>query len=104
MGCQPTSATRSDPERLRERLTVGRFAMNCETLHLILDVAAGNPGASTIICDLMLLPMGVSLLHHLKTIDLIGSELWRVVNDDYHGDLTCFVQDQRAQMLLPHHL
>jgi hypothetical protein len=58
----------------------------------------GNLGAFTIIRQLMSLPTWYQLLHHLKTQGLVGSELWRVVKDEYGHDWRQFVQDQLDQM------
>jgi hypothetical protein len=65
---------------------------------LVIDVMDGNPGAFTIIRQLMSLPTWYQLLHHLKAQGLVGSELWRVVKDDYGHDWRQFVQDQLDQM------
>jgi hypothetical protein len=63
-----------------------------------MDVMNGNPGAFTIIRTLMAYPTWHQLLHHLKTHGLVGSELWRVIKDDYGHDVTQFVEDQLAEM------
>jgi hypothetical protein len=49
--------------------------MDKQTQELIMHIMAGNPGAFTIIRDLMVDPTWYQLLHHLKTHDLVGTEL-----------------------------
>jgi hypothetical protein len=72
--------------------------MHSDTHELIKEVMDGNPGAYTVIRDLIAFPTWYQLLHHLKTRRMVGSELWRVVKDDYSHDLAQFVEDQLAQM------
>lgn len=72
--------------------------MDSDTKELIMDVMAGNPGAFTIIRDLMVYPMWYQLLHHLKTHDLVGTGLWRIVKDEYGHDISQFVVDQLEEM------
>ena len=69
-----------------------------ETRQLLTDVMDGNPGAFTIIRELMSLPTWYQLLCHLKHRGLVGSELWRVVKDDYQHNWRQFVDDQLEQM------
>jgi hypothetical protein len=68
------------------------------TYQLILDVMDGNPGAFTIIRQLMSCTIWYQLLHYLKSQRLVGSELWRVVKDEYAHDYGRFVDDQLARM------
>jgi hypothetical protein len=68
------------------------------TRQLILDVMDGNPGAFTIIRQLMSFAIWYQLLHHLKSQHLVGGELWRVVKDEYAHDYGRFVDDQLARM------
>ena len=72
--------------------------MDSDTQQLIMYVIDGNPGAFTIIKELMTFPTWFQFLHHLKAQRLIGSELWRVVNDIYSHDYRRFVEDQLADM------
>ena len=72
--------------------------MSSNTTKLIIDVMDGNPGALTIIRSLLELPTWHQLLHHLKNNWLVGSELWRMVKDDYNHNVAWFVADQLAQM------
>ncbi len=72
--------------------------MDSESKELIMNVMAGNPGAFTIIRDLMIYPTWYQLLHHLKTHDLVGTELWRIVKDDYNHDIPQFIDDQLQAM------
>lgn len=72
--------------------------MDSDTKQLIMDVMAGNPGAFTIIRELMSFPTWFQLLYHLKEHGLVGSELWRIVNDEYNHDYKRFVEDQIARM------
>lgn len=72
--------------------------MENKTRELIIDVMAGNPGAFTIIRSLMGYPTWPQLLYHLKACGAVGSELWRIVRDDYDHNITRFVDDQLAQM------
>ena len=72
--------------------------MDSDTKELIMDVMAGNPGAFTIIRDLMVYPTWLQLLAHLKHNDLVGSELWRIVKDDYNHDIPQFIDDQLQAM------
>jgi hypothetical protein len=69
-----------------------------DTRQLIMDVMNGNPGAFTIIRELMAFPTWFQLLYYFKEQGLIGSELWRVVKDDYNHDYKRFVDDQLARM------
>lgn len=73
--------------------------MDSETRQLVMDVMDGNPGAFVVIRRLMYFTMWYPLLHHLKDQGLVGSELWRVVKDEYGHDWTQFVRDQLAQMM-----
>ena len=75
--------------------------MDTDTQQLIIDVMDGNPGAFTIIKELMTFPTWFQFFHHLKARGLIGSELWRVVNDIYNHDYRRFVDDQLAEMPPP---
>ena len=59
---------------------------------MALSVIDGNPGACTVVCLLLSSPLWRSILQVLKSQDLIGSELWRVVHDEYHDDCGRFVQ------------
>jgi hypothetical protein len=68
------------------------------TQQLILDVTDGNPGAFTIIRHLMAFTIWHQLLHFLKNQRLVGSELWRIVKDEYTHDYGRFVDDQLARM------
>ena len=72
--------------------------MDSDTKELIMDVMAGNPGAFTIIRNLMLYPTWYQLLQHLKTHDLVGTELWRIVKDDYDHNIPQFIDDQLQSM------
>ncbi len=72
--------------------------MISDTKQLLMDVMDGNPGAFTIIRRVMVFPTWYQLLHHFKTQGLVGSELWRVVKDEYDHDLTQFVVKQLALM------
>ncbi len=72
--------------------------MDEATQQLIMDVMDGNPGALTIIRRLMYFMHWELLLHHLKDQGLVGSELWRVVKDEYDQDYTRFVDDQLARL------
>ena len=72
--------------------------MDNDTKALLMEVMDGNPGAYTTIQELMLLPCWYQLLHHCRIRGLMGSELWRVVKDDYHYDCQQFVADQLAEM------
>lgn len=72
--------------------------MDQTTFQLILDVMDGNPGALTIIRNLMSCTIWYQLLHFLRSQRLVGSELWRVVKDEYAHDYGRFVDDQLAQM------
>ena len=72
--------------------------MDNGTQQLILDVIDGNPGAFTIIRQLMAFAIWYQLLHYLKSQHLVGSELWRVVKDEYAHDYGRFVDDQLARM------
>ena len=72
--------------------------MDNDTKALLMEVMDGNPGAYTIIKKLMILPCWYQLLHHCKNRGIVGSELWRVVKDDYHHDCMQFVADQLAEM------
>ena len=72
--------------------------MDSDTKELIMGVMAGNPGAFTIIRDLMVYPTWLQLLAHLKHNDLVGSELWRIVKDDYNHDIPQFIDDQLQAM------
>ena len=73
--------------------------MESNTKELIMDVMAGSPGAFTIIRDLMVYPTWYQLLHHLKHNDLVGTELWRIVKDDYQHDIPQFIDDQLQAMI-----
>jgi hypothetical protein len=72
--------------------------MDQETQQLVIDVMDGNPGALVIIQRLMYFSTWCSLLHHLKMRGLTGSELWRVVQDDYAEDWCRFGQVQLTEM------
>ena len=72
--------------------------MDDGTQQLILDVIDGNPGAFTIIRHLMAFAIWYQLLHYLKSQRLVGSELWRIVKDEYTHDYGRFVDDQLARM------
>ncbi len=72
--------------------------MDSESKELIMNVMAGNPGAFTIIRTLMVYPTWLQLLYHLKHNDLVGSELWRIVKDEYNHNIAQFINDQLAQM------
>jgi len=72
--------------------------MDQDTQQLVIDVMDGNPGALMIIQRLMYFSTWCLLLHHLKMQGLIGSELWRVVQDDYNQDWRRFAQTQLSQM------
>ncbi|ETW94076.1 MAG: hypothetical protein ETSY1_36420 [Candidatus Entotheonella factor] len=72
--------------------------MDRETQQLVMDVMDGNPGALMIIQRLMYFSTWGRLLSHLKMQGLIGSKLWRVVQDDYAEDWCRFGQVQLAQM------
>jgi hypothetical protein len=72
--------------------------MQSDAQQLIMEVMDGNPGAFTIIRELMTFPTWYQLLHHLKNQHVIGSALWQVVKDDYSHDVKRFVEDQLACM------
>ena len=72
--------------------------MDSDTKELIMDVMAGNPGAFTIIRDLMVYPTWLQLLAHLKHNDLVGTELWRIVKDEYNHNIAQFINDQLQAM------
>jgi hypothetical protein len=76
--------------------------MDSDTKELIMDVIDGNPGAYAIILNLMVYPTWYQLLHHFKTHDLVGTELWRIVKDEYRHDIGQFVVDQLEEMPLGH--
>ena len=63
-----------------------------ESERLALDVIDGNPGACTIVCAILSSPLWRLILQTLKSQDLIGSDLWRVVHDKYHDDCRQFLQ------------
>jgi hypothetical protein len=72
--------------------------MDQEIQQLVLEVMDGNPGALKIIQRLMYFSTWGPLLYHLKRQGLIGSELWRIVKDDYAEDWCRFGQVQLAEM------
>ena len=72
--------------------------MDEATQQLVMDVMDGNPGALVIIQRLMYFSTWGPLLGHLKMQGLVGSELWRVVRDDYAEDWCRFGQAQLTQM------
>jgi hypothetical protein len=72
--------------------------MERTTHELIIDVMDGNPGAFTIIRSLMAYPTWLQLLVHLKQNDLVGSELWRIVKDEYGHNIVRFIDDQLDAM------
>lgn len=72
--------------------------MDQETQQLVMDVMDGNPGALIIIQRLRYFSTWGLLLYHLKMQGLIGSKLWRVVQDDYAEDWCRFGQVQLAEM------
>lgn len=76
----------------------GEQTVDNDTRQLIMDVMNGNPGAFTIIRELMAFPTWFQLLYYLKDEGLIGSELWRIVKDEYNHDYKRFVDDQLARM------
>lgn len=76
----------------------GEKTVDNDTRQLIMDVMNGNPGAFTIIRELMAFPTWFQLLYYLKEEGLIGSELWRIVKDEYDHDYKRFVDDQLARM------
>ena len=65
---------------------------NQENEQLALDVIDGNPGACTIVYLILSSPLWRLILQKLKSKNLIGSELWRIVHDKYHDDCGRFVQ------------
>lgn len=71
--------------------------MACELEELVAMVADGNPGALMFCVDLRNYPV---ILDHLRKTGLVGSELYRVVNDDYGMDVVAFVEDQYASIRL----
>jgi hypothetical protein len=79
-------------------MAMGERVVDYLTHQLILDVMDGNPGAFTIIRHLMSSAIWYQLLQHLKSQQLIGSELWRVVKDTYAHDYRRFIDDQLDQM------
>ena len=72
--------------------------MDGVVFELVMVVGVGNPGALTIIRELMGVSTWYPLLHHLKQHGLVGSTLWRVVKDDYCHDITQFVASQLLEM------
>ena len=73
--------------------------MDRETTQLVMDVMDGNPGALSVIQQLMMFrTLWHPMLHHLKSQGVIGSELWRQVRDDYAADWRRFGYAQMAQM------
>jgi hypothetical protein len=67
-------------------------AIDRATEQMIFDVMDGNPGACMIVCQILSSPLWYAILHALKARNLVGSELWRVVHDDYNDDWQPFVQ------------
>jgi hypothetical protein len=65
-----------------------------ESYQVVLDVIDGNPGACVIVGRLLSSPFWRLILYSLKAQCLVGSELWRVVQDDYAHDWSRFVKDQ----------
>ena len=63
-----------------------------ESNQIALDVIDGNPGACVIVCLILSSPLWNPILQALKSQNLIGSELWRVVHEDYDDDWGQFVQ------------
>jgi hypothetical protein len=66
--------------------------MDKEIEQMALEVIDGNPGACTIVCLLLSSPLWRHILQALKSQNIIGSKLWRVVHDDYADDWGLFVQ------------
>lgn len=66
--------------------------MDKEIEQMALEVIDGNPGACTIVCLLLSSPLWRPILQALKSQNIIGSKLWRVVHDDYADDWGLFVQ------------
>jgi hypothetical protein len=67
-------------------------AIDRATEQMIFDVMDGNPGACIIVCQILLSPLWYPILHACRARNLVGSELWRVVHDDYNDDWQPFVQ------------
>ena len=59
---------------------------------MALEIIDGNPGACVIVGLLLSSPLRLSILRELKNQKLIGSELWRIVHDDFEGDWGQFVR------------
>ena len=69
------------------------MALDKESEQLVLDVIDGNPGACEIVCLLLSSPLWRPILQALKSNNVVGSELWRVIRDDYSGDCDRFIQN-----------
>lgn len=61
-----------------------------ETKKLVMRVADGNPGALTVIKELLWFTKWHEMIRCLEEINLTGSELWRTVKDEYGGDSMAF--------------
>jgi hypothetical protein len=68
------------------------MALDKESERMVLEVMDGNPGACTIVCLILSSPLWHPILQALKTQDIVGSELWRVVHDEYQDNWGQFVQ------------
>jgi hypothetical protein len=62
-----------------------------ESEQLVLDVIAGNPGACEMVCLLLSSPLWHPILHALRAQNLVGSQLWQVIHDDYADDWEHFI-------------
>jgi hypothetical protein len=67
------------------------MALDKESEQLVLDVIDGNPGACEIVCLLLSSTLWRPILQALKSHNLVGSQLWRVIRDDYDGDWDRFI-------------
>jgi len=65
--------------------------MDKQSEQMVLEVVDGNPGACAIVCLMLSSPLWYPILQALIAQNLVGSELWRVVHDDYDGDWNKFV-------------
>ncbi len=60
------------------------------TRKLIEEVSEGNPGALTVIRELMWFSRWEKMLKYFKDIGLTGGKLWAQCSDDYHLDFHAF--------------
>jgi len=68
-----------------------KINMDMSTKDAIIALAEGNPGAITVLAQMVQDPRGAAAILHLDNLEIYGSKIWVGYKDHCKEDITTFI-------------